>query len=247
MGVSDLNWIAEASSIPQKQPGYARIHISIPAGDLPASLVPSLRQIAENYGRGEFRCTRRHELEIPFIREPEVQNVLSALDRLGIRTTAEGPRPNVVACPGTDHCPVAYAKTKSLCFEIRSFLLKAQKPGALPPDFQVAISGCPNECSQVMINDVGFVGAIGSYGGQKAQGFELTVGGTLRGEGRLGTRIAFVSQEDVIPTLRDVLEIYRQRAASGATFHEFFFETGPEEFSALLLEMLKHRMWFFAI
>jgi sulfite reductase (ferredoxin) len=247
MGVSNLNHIAVAFSVPQKQPGFFRIRISIPAGDLPASLVPALKQIAENYGRGEFRCTGRHEIEIPFIPEPDAQTVLAALGRLGIRATGENPYPNVIACPGTDHCPVAYAETKRLCLEIQSFLRKAQSSGGLPPEFRVAISGCPNECSQVMINDVGFVGAIGSYGGQKAQGFELAVGGSSRGEGRLATRIAFVGPEDVIPTLRDVLEIYRQRAASGAPFHDFFFETGPEEFSSLLLEQLKHRMWFFAI
>jgi hypothetical protein len=90
----------------------------------------------------------------------------------------------------------------------------------------------------------GFIGTIGSYGGQKVQGFEMAAGGSLQGEGRLAARIAFVSLEDVIPTLRDVLEVYKQWAVRGTPFHEFFFETGPEKFSALLLEQLKRGCGF---
>jgi sulfite reductase beta subunit-like hemoprotein len=237
----------ESFQIAQKQAGFFIVRFPIPAGDLAASLVPELRQIAEHYGQGEFRCTGRHELEIPFIREGDVQTALSALKQLGIRPAGENQHPNVVACPGTDHCPVAFANTKKLCFEIEAFLQKAGKSGALPPEFRIAISGCPNECSQVLINDIGFVGTIGSYGGQKVQGYEMAAGGSLRGEGCLATRIAFVSPEDVIPTLRDVLGIYRQHAAAGVLFHEFFVKTGAEAFSMLLLEQLKRRMWFFQI
>jgi dissimilatory sulfite reductase (desulfoviridin) alpha/beta subunit len=242
-----LNRAAETYGIAQKQAGFFTIRVSIPGGDLPASIVPDLRQIAESYGRGEFRCTGRHELEIPFIRECDVGTVVSALGRFGFRIAGEGQRPNVVACPGADHCSVAYVKTKRVCEEIEAFLQKAEKNEALPPEFRVAVSGCPNECSQVLINDIGFVGAVGAYGGRKILGFELAAGGSLRGEGRLATRIAFVSPEDVVPTLRDALEIYRQRAAPGAPFHEFFFAAGPEEFSTLLLQQLKQRMWFFQI
>lgn len=242
-----MNQAGKFTCIRQIQEGFIRLRFPLPAGDLSASLVPELMRIAEHYGRGEFRCTGRHELEIPFIRESDVQAATSALTRLGIRTFGKSRRPNVVACPGMDHCPVAYAKSKHLCLEIDSFLRKVEPSGFVPPEFRVAISGCPNECSQVMINDVGFVAAIGSYGEQKTQGFELAVGGSSRGEGRLATRIAYVSPEDVVPTLRDVLEIYRQHAVPGTPFQDFFFETGPEEFSTLLMRQLKQRMWFFQI
>jgi dissimilatory sulfite reductase (desulfoviridin) alpha/beta subunit len=164
-----------------------------------------------------------------------------------MKTVREGRHPNVVACPGADHCTAAYARTKNLYFEIESLLLKTETTRTLPPDFQVAVSGCPNECSQVLINDIGFIGAIGSYQGQKAQGFEMVVGGSIRGEGQLATRIAFVSSEDVVPTLRDVIEIYYQQAVEGTPFHDFFFFKGPEAFSMLLLQQLKQRMSFFQI
>jgi dissimilatory sulfite reductase (desulfoviridin) alpha/beta subunit len=242
-----LNPIEIFACIPQKQAGFFRIRVPIPAGDFSALLVPKLRQIAESYGCGEFRCTPRHELEILYIRESDVPAVLSALDSLAVCIHADARQPNVVACPGADQCPVAYAKTKNLYFEIEAFLQKSKASSDLPPDFQIAISGCPNECSQVLINDVGFVGAIGTYGGHKLQGFEMTAGGSFRGEGRLATKIAFVSEEDVIPTLRDVLEIYRQQAERGTPFHDFFLETGPEEFSRLLMQQLKQRLWFFQI
>jgi len=247
MGVSDLIPIGAVTRIPQKQAGFFRIRLRLPAGDLTASRVSEIVKIAENYGRGEFRCTGRHELEVPFIQEHNLETVMSALERLGIRATKEGQHPNVVACPGSDHCPVAFAGTKDLCLEIETFLNKIENSGILPPEFRVAVSGCPNECSQTRVNDIGFIGTFGSYGGEKLQGFELVAGGSLLGAGRLATRIAFVSREDIIPTLRDVLGIYRKQASSGMAFHDFFWETGPAEFSMLLLQKLKQRMWFFQI
>jgi sulfite reductase (NADPH) hemoprotein beta-component len=242
MRVFDLNQNAAAAAVPQKHPGFVRIRISIPAGDLPASLMPALREIAENHGRGEFRCTGRHEIEIPFVRDSDAGSVFSALGRLGIQAAEESPHPNVVACPGADLCSVAYVKTRSLCIEIQSLLRKVRNSDGLPPGFRVAISGCPNECSQVMVNDVGFIGAVGSYGGQKTPGFELAVGGSLKGDGRLATRISFIPQGDVIPTLRDMLQIYRECAANGVPFLDFFVEMGAEKFSALLRAHLPHRL-----
>lgn len=102
-------------------------------------------------------------------------------------------------------------------------------------------------CSRFAVNDIGFVGAAGAYGGRKVLGFELVVGGSTSGEGRLAERIAFLSLEDIIPTFRDLLDVYGELASPGAHFADFFFETGAEELSHLLLERLRKRMWFFQI
>lgn len=247
MGTSDLSRVGSIQWLPQKQEGFSRIRLRLPAGDLEASCVSAICRIALDYGNGELRCTGRHELEIPFIREIDFKAVTAAIEKLGIQISREDQHPNVVACPGSDCCPVAFGHTKDLCREIDAFLNREEDRGALPPEFRVAISGCPNECSQTRVNDLGFVGTFGSYGGKKLQGFEMVAGGSLRDSGRLATRIAFVSSEDIVPTLRDVLSIYRQTASAGMAFSDFFWETGPEEFSMHLLRKLKQRMWFFQI
>jgi len=207
----------------------------------------ALCDIASNYGRGEIRSTVRHELEIPFVRESDVEVVLRVLHNLRLRTEALEARPNVVACPGADYCASALVKTGKLAHDLEAFLNAASDAHRLPPELRVALSGCPNECSHPHLNDVGFVGTAGAYAGHKVRGFELVVGGSARGDGRLAERIAFLSPEDVVPTLRDLVEVYRDTAAEGSRFAEFFFDTGAEELSRLLQKKLGQRMWFFEI
>lgn len=233
--------------IPQKQSGLYRVRFALCAGDVDAVVARRLTVIAARYGAGELRSTGRQELEIPFVGEADIEAVLSELRRLGLCGPGVRSHPNVVACPGADLCSVALVSTKKTCNDLDAFLRGASENGPLPHDFRVAVSGCPNECSQAGINDVGFVGAVGSYGGRRVPGFELVVGGSVNGPGRLAERIAFISPEDVVPTLRDLLDLYNEFASNGACFSNFFFEIGAEELSGLLLEKLRQRMWFFQI
>jgi len=236
-----------STTLPQKQEGFLRIRLGVRAGTMTAEAVLALTRLVKKYGCREVRSTIRHELEIPFIKEEHARVVLLELERLGFRSRDTVARPNVVACPGADQCPVAHVQTKQLCVEIERFLDKAAGKGMLPPAFRVALSGCPNECSHGGINDVGFVGTAGAYGGQRSQGFELLIGGSVDGDGRLAERIAFLGTEDVVPTFRDILHVYGEKAIGRPSFSHFVLEIGAEEFSRLLLERLRRRMWFFQI
>lgn len=243
----DLSTRTGSSFLPQRQPGLVRIRFAIPAGDLAASTAEALAALAESYGRGQIRITPRHEIEIPFVREADADTVASRLKGLGLRAEGVFARPNVVACPGADQCTSAFVNTKPVCHALEAFLLEASGSGPLPPGLRVAVSGCPNECSHASINHVGFVGAVGVYGGRKLKGFELLVGGSVEGDGLLGERIAFVTPDDVVPTLRDLIEIYRTAAQDGQPFDQFYEEMGQTELTKRLHAQLSQRLWFFEI
>ncbi len=244
MALPDLN---ASVALPQTQEGLHRIRVAAEAGDLPASAATIMAELARQFGCAEVRITPRHEVEIVGVPDAEVETVAQRIKSLGLRCESLEARPNVVACPGADHCTSAFVRTKSVCRALEAFLIEATDSGPLPPGLRVALSGCPNECSHASINDVGFVGSIGVYGGKKLNGFELLVGGSADGEGRLGERIAFVTADDVVPTLRDLIEVYREGAAEGQTYARFYEEMGQEEFTRRLHEKLSQRMWFFEI
>ncbi len=163
--------------IKQKQPGYFRLRFALTAGDLESKDIKALCAITEKYGRGELLCTPRHELEIPFVRESDLDAVLNDIEALAFQARGLLERPNVVACPGTDHCVTAYVRTKKLCNDLEAFL----------------------------------------------------------------------RSEDVVPTIRDLLEIYRETATEGISFGNQFLELGAKEFSMKLQEKLSQRIWFPAI
>jgi len=243
----DMSTPTGASFLPQRQPGLVRIRFAISAGDLTASTAEALASLADSYGRGQIRTTPRHELEIPFVREADAETVVSRLKDLGLRTEGVLARPNVVACPGADQCTSAFVNTKPVCRSLEACLREDAAVGPLPPGLRVAVSGCPNECSHASVNHIGFVGAVGVYGGKKLRGFELLVGGYLEGDGRLGERIAFVSPDDVAPALRVLIDIYREAAQDGQPFDQFYEEMGDQELTARLHGKLSQRMWFFEI
>jgi sulfite reductase beta subunit-like hemoprotein len=79
-------------------------------------------------------------------------------------------RPRIVACPGTTWCSRGIADSRVAAARILD---------ALPDhcDLSVAIAGCPNNCPQAAVADVGLIGCIRKTGGQRRECFRLVVGG----------------------------------------------------------------------
>jgi len=219
---------------------FVMVRVRAPGSRWQAVDLGLVARIAEQLGDGQLHFTTRGDVELHGVDFCRVDRVIELIAEAGLTTRGacgDSVR-NIVACPGADQCSVAHVPTKQICGDLEVFLRKMEGNGLLPPALRVAISGCPNESSQAGVNDIGFVGATGAYGGRKVLGFELVVGGSTRGEGRLAERIAFLSPEDVIPTFRDLLEIYREFASEGVRFGDFFFEMGAEELSHLLRDHL---------
>ncbi len=248
MGLCDLKNGRSDLFLPQKQADYFRLRMALPAGDLKADTLEALSEIADKFGQGEIRITPRHEIEIPFIHKNVTQSAYSAVKALALQVIGTKQRPNLTACPGTDTCTTAISETRTLCLGINKFLDETEKHHGLPAGLRIAISGCPNECSHVSVNDIGFVGAAGAFGGKRYSGFEVHVGGSLPNNARTGERIAFVSREDLIPTLRDLLAIYDEnREDKALAFTDFVLELGVEQLSRHMERKLNERIWFFRI
>ena len=89
----------------------------------------------------------------------------------------------VVACPGTTWCSRGIADARAAGAAVRE---------ALPRDMalNVQISGCPNNCAQSAVADIGLVGRIKTIDGVRTECFRLTAGGDKgRGPG-LGVELA---------------------------------------------------------
>jgi len=78
--------------------------------------------------------------------------------------------PAVVACPGTAWCTRAVADSRSAAIRIRDAI-----PGA--NSLTLAVSGCPNNCPQAAVADVGLVGRVKRDGDERVEYFRLLAGG----------------------------------------------------------------------
>jgi dissimilatory sulfite reductase (desulfoviridin) alpha/beta subunit len=142
--------------IPQRQDGYYLIRIRSLAGDLRAQELSVIGRVAEKYGKGSVHITTRQGCEIHNIPLDKLEEAVAELQQAGILMGAGGPRVRtVMACPGAETCKNGIIETKKLAGRIdeKYFGKDAGK-------FKIAVCGCPNNCTKVMINDAGIMGAV---------------------------------------------------------------------------------------
>lgn len=138
------------------------LRIRIPGGELPATLLPLLAEIATTYGDGNLHMTTRQGFEITgidyqYIEEinQKIQPIIDELDinqiTPGTGYSAAGTR-NIASCIGNKVCPKAAFNTTKLAKRIENEIF--------PHDFhfKIAVTGCPNDCIKARMHDFGIMG-----------------------------------------------------------------------------------------
>jgi len=129
------------------------LRVKAVAGKLSSSQLKILSEIVDKYGDGYVCSTARLNIEIPGIDKSLADSAraeLSAAD-LSAGSTSSEVR-SVVACKGTV-CRHGCCDT----WAIAETLEKEQGGRKLPRKLKIAVAGCPNNCSKVQFNDIGFI------------------------------------------------------------------------------------------
>jgi sulfite reductase (ferredoxin) len=89
------------------------------------------------------------------------------------------------------------------------------------------MTGCPNGCARPYQSDIGIVGRSGSK-------YTLYVGGRTLGD-RLNVELKdLVPLDQIVPTLRPLLELYRERRRGAEGFGDFCHRVGVERLRDLV-------------
>ena len=114
-------------------------------------------QVAEKYGKGRVHLTTRQAVEIHNIHVDNLQAAREELEQSGLVLGVCGPRGRgIVACPGNATCTSGIIETKELAAELDAEYLRIPAPHK----FKIGISGCPNNCSKPVENDIGIMGGV---------------------------------------------------------------------------------------
>jgi sulfite reductase beta subunit-like hemoprotein len=134
-------------------------HLLLPLGDIEPDAAIELGEAVEAAG-AELRLGLEHDL-FAFGGTP-----LGLSPALAALTGG----PAVVACPGTAWCTRAVADSRGAAARIR---------GAMPDrcDLSIGVAGCPNNCPQAAVADIGLVGRVKGRGAERAEYFRLLAGG----------------------------------------------------------------------
>lgn len=154
----DFNLLKAGGFILQRQPNMYCLRLKVPLGNVTASQLQRIAEVAERYGKGYVHLTLRQGIEIPFIPFEDFEAVTRDLAAAGLGMGACGARVRVVtACQGLAVCTDALGDTRSLATRLDECLYGRW---GLPHKFKMGVTGCPNACAKPQENDLGFMAAV---------------------------------------------------------------------------------------
>ena len=140
--------------INQRDTRYFSLRIIAKAGNMASSQMEKVLHIANKYGRGYIGFTTRLGIEIPWIKEEDIENVKKDLEEFGLVAGGTGKKVRpLVACKGTV-CTHGLVDTQDVCSKLHEKYFTYK----LPAKFKIGIVGCPNNCAKASLNDLGFMG-----------------------------------------------------------------------------------------
>ena len=154
---TDYSILKKGGFMRQKQKDHFSLRLSVVGGQVSATQLVAITEVAERYGQGYIHLTSRQGIEIPFIRLADIDDVRKALAEGGVTPGVCGPRVRTItACQGSAVCPNGCIETEGLAKELNDRYFGRE----LPHKFKFGITGCQNNCLKAEENDLGIKGGV---------------------------------------------------------------------------------------
>lgn len=215
--------------IPQRQAGFNVVRIMIPRSELTSEEACRFASLAREFGNGTIMFTNRQNLELRFVPDEKVKPLLAQIHEAGYRTEGHERLEDMVACVGTTLCNMAVGDTPDMYWELKKALEAEPEISRSVGTFKINMNGCPNACGHSWIADIGLRGERRRGEGTSKEGFAITVGGRLHGEGRMGAPLCRVAKDDTVAVILKILRIYLAgRTGRDETFSDYVERVGVE-------------------
>jgi nitrite reductase (NADH) large subunit len=197
----------------------------IPGGVTTPEQLRRIADVAEKYNVPMVKLTGGQRIDMLGIKKEDLPNVWRDLDMPSGHAYGKRYR-TCKSCVGTDFCRFGVGDSTSLAIKIENFLQGLDSPGKL----KLATAGCPRNCSEAMVKDLG---AVAVEGGK----WEIYVGGAAGAHVRKGDVLCVVdSHEDVIRYMSRFIQYYRENAKYLERTYGFVQRVGIEKIRAVVVD-----------
>ncbi len=201
---------------PQRQSGLSYIGVVLPLGRLETSQIRGLADLAERYGSGTIRLTPWQNLLISDIPNPQVPDVQSEIESLGLHWSVANIRSALVACSGNTGCASSATDTKGHARALAEYLDRIE----LRQPVNIHFSGCNKSCAQHTKSDIGLLGVSVDSGKATVEGYHVYVGDGDQKFGReIYQNVTFAELPALIERMLTVYKIHR--LTPDESFREF--------------------------
>jgi sulfite reductase beta subunit-like hemoprotein len=193
--------------------GHFMLRVRVPGGDLKASQVRVIGEVAEQFGHGITDITTRQNFQFHWLRIENLPEVLDRLESAGIYTAGAcgDITRNIVGCPVAGIDPDEIFDARPYLQAVDRFFYLNKDFSDLPRKHKMSVSGCPAHCAQPEINDIGATGVRRRrLNGVFENGFHVRVGGGLSTSPYFAKKLnMFITPERLVDVCRAVTEIFR--------------------------------------
>ena len=195
----------------------------IPCGVVEPATLRKLADVAEKYNAAALKITSAARIAIVGVDEKDVDSIWSELGMSPGFAVGLCVR-SVKACPGTTFCKRGMQDSLTLGLKLDEKYHGFELPGK----FKIGVSGCPNQCAETCIKDIGLVGM--------PKGWRLLVGGNGGAKARLSRELARdLSEEQALGLIDKIIEYYKASAKPHQRLGAMIEKTGFDEFKSAVL------------
>lgn len=190
----------------------------IPCGVVSPDTLRKLADVAEKYNAAALKLTSAARIAIVGLREEDVDSVWKELGMTpgaGVGLCVR----SVKACPGTSFCKRGIQDSLSMGLKLDSIYHGME----LPSKFKIGVSGCPNQCAETCIKDIGLVGV--------KNGWKILVGGNGGVRPRLAVEFMNnVPDGEALAVIDRIITFYKENGKKHQRIGALIEEIGLEEF-----------------
>lgn len=223
----------------QKQPGYAIVTVRIPQGNLTASQMYGLADLACNAGDGALRVTMNQNVILGYIPVSQLRRTYAALRLIGLAESGAREIEDIITCPGAYSCNLALTKSMNLGEALGEVVRSESDPRIRK--LSIKISGCPNACGQHWIGDIGFYGNARKIEGKEVPYYQMMLGGGADADGiiRFGLAVQSLPARLAPTAVQRVLNHFKNDAHESETFRDYVVRNKIEFFRSILADLAK--------
>ena len=184
-----------------------------------------IADVAERYHIPMLKITGGQRIDLLGVRKQDLPNVWADLDMPSGYAYGKSFR-TVKTCVGLDFCRFGLGDSTQLGIDIERRYQGLESPAKM----KLAVSGCPRNCAESYVKDVGIVAIEGGR-------WEIYVGGAAGAHVRKGDLLATVQhREEAITLTGRFLQYYRENAKWLERTYDFVPRIGLTELQAILVE-----------
>ncbi len=193
-----------------------------------------LDEFTEN---GEVRTTNKQNLIVLNVPESKLKAFAEAATAMNLKVEHSAFTRLGVACTGTEFCNLAIVETKARAKDLFEYL-DAEFPG-FQDQLMISVTGCPNNCAQYAVADIGLVGCkVKDSEGVMQDAFRIFLGGRLTHNAQFGKALdGRFLHKNIHLTLKKLLGYYNTHKQESEEFRYFIDRVGLEQMQKELADV----------